>query len=827
MHFSQIYFVLLCHQIVDDMKKIILLLMATVCSAMLVAATPATTVRIQHFGEDEGFSATVVQHMMQDSRGYIWLATWDGLRRYDGYRFESFKAVPGDHSPIETNRFTYVEEDSTGNIVCVSNEKPYLFNVRSRQFEPCRDRMVKTGAYRPPQQALDLVRSVKDYEATEVSIMLTDRQQGVWVYSHRGLERISQVPKPAATQATNGQAEQVVSALYADRQRRLWMADKQGYVSVRSEDGRLRWLAPDGSLQSQPARFGYAAYRFYEDSQGSLWIGVKARPEGKVRQEGKAGGLFRLKPAGSGYQVTRFAHDEHDAYSLSFDGVYDMREDARHRMVIATYGGGLNIGEPQADGTMRFIHGGNRLKLFPKAGMKSRCLLILPDGTALLGTNDGLYAFSLSEPYEQMRFHVNRRQPDNAQSISCNYVLEILQTRRGDLYVATSGGGTERILSPQLLSDTLRFEHHSVREGLSSDMNQTLAEDADGVLWVVSAGSVSLLNTQTRVATNYWQLLTETGNVFTEATPALLPDSGMVLGTTQGTLTLRYGQMAKSTFVPPIVFDCEPTVSLSPDERDFTIRFAALDYNKNEEIVYAYRMQGIDSQWRYTRHNELNYVSLAPGTYRLHIKSTNGDGVWTDNEQIITLHRAASFHETPWAWMLYGGLAMLLLTIVTATVGYVRRLQRELKDVRLSSMEQIEVMGARLKELLPITESVKEIREEPADSQSAEDRMFAERLKQFVEQNVGNADLSVQDIASAMNVSRTVLFVRMKQIFDSTPNNYVLNTRISYARQLLTSPDARVSDVAYRCGFSDPKYFSRCFKKLTGSSPKDYFTTKE
>ena len=149
-------------------------------------------------------------------------------------------------------------------------------------------------------------------------------------------------------------------------------------------------------------------------------------------------------------------------------------------------------------------------------------------------------------------------------------------------------------------------------------------------------------------------------------------------------------------------------------------------------------------------------------------------------------------------------------------------LKRELKDVRLTSKEQIEVLGAQLKELLPITESIKKIHEESAEQLNADDRQFAERLKKFVEGNLNNADLSVQDMANEMNVSRTVLFVRMKRIFDSSPNNYLLNTRITYAKKLLLEPSARVSDVAYRCGFSDPKYFSRCFKKLTGCLPKDY-----
>ena len=92
------------------MKRTVLLLMVFVISVVSGVASSDTAVHIQHFGEREGFSATLVEHIIQDRQGYIWMATWDGLRRYDGYRFETFKAVPGDKSPLETNRFTYIED---------------------------------------------------------------------------------------------------------------------------------------------------------------------------------------------------------------------------------------------------------------------------------------------------------------------------------------------------------------------------------------------------------------------------------------------------------------------------------------------------------------------------------------------------------------------------------------------------------------------------------------------------------------------------------------------------------------------------------------------
>ena len=494
--------------------------------------------------------------------------------------------------------------------------------------------------------------------------------------------------------------------------------------------------------------------------------------------------------------------------------------------MIATFGGGLNIAEQLPNGQTRFVHCGNLLKQFPQKGLRSRCLSMMHDGTLLLGTNDGLYSTSLNHPYEEMPFYVNNRRPNDANSISNNYVTEILRAKSGRLYIATSGGGTDVVISRKLLCDTIQFQHFSVAEGISSDMNQTLTEDRNGNVWIVSAGSLSMLNPQTELATNYWNLFSDAGELFTEATPAVLPNGTIVFSTTLGILPINPNEMKKSNFVPRIVFNCAHEVFLSPDEKDFSIRFAALDYNKNEEIVYAYKLDGIDSEWRYTRSNELNYARLAPGDYTLHIKSTNGDGVWTDNEQTIILHRSAYFNETPWAWMLYGLLITCFVIGGLSAIRYVRRLKRELKNVQLTSKEQIELLGERIKELLPITEEVKEITEE-SETLSPDDRMFASRVKEYVEKNIDNADLSVIDIAQAMYVSRTVLFVRMKHIFNSSPNNYVLNTRINYAKKLLLTTDMRVSDVAYKSGFSDPKYFSRCFKKLTGVLPKDFSEGKK
>jgi AraC-like DNA-binding protein len=98
------------------------------------------------------------------------------------------------------------------------------------------------------------------------------------------------------------------------------------------------------------------------------------------------------------------------------------------------------------------------------------------------------------------------------------------------------------------------------------------------------------------------------------------------------------------------------------------------------------------------------------------------------------------------------------------------------------------------------------------------------RVMQFVEENLSNSDANVGDMAAAAAVSRSGLQRKLKQAMGITPQDLLREARIKRACQLLRQTDKTVAEVAYACGFSDPKYFSRSFKQSTGLSPTEYKT---
>ena len=96
------------------------------------------------------------------------------------------------------------------------------------------------------------------------------------------------------------------------------------------------------------------------------------------------------------------------------------------------------------------------------------------------------------------------------------------------------------------------------------------------------------------------------------------------------------------------------------------------------------------------------------------------------------------------------------------------------------------------------------------------------RLVSYVETNLGNSDLSIDDIAQACAVSRTSLHRKVKSMTGTSPMDFVREARIRKATQQLMDTTKSVSEVAYACVFTDPKYFSKCFKAITGKTPSEY-----
>ena len=102
------------------------------------------------------------------------------------------------------------------------------------------------------------------------------------------------------------------------------------------------------------------------------------------------------------------------------------------------------------------------------------------------------------------------------------------------------------------------------------------------------------------------------------------------------------------------------------------------------------------------------------------------------------------------------------------------------------------------------------------------DEKLLERVMDVINKNLGNAELSVDRIASEVGISRVHLHRKMKELTGQTPHDFIRNIRLKQAAHLLANHGMNVTEVMYACGFNNSASFSTIFKRFYGLSPRDY-----
>ena len=97
-----------------------------------------------------------------------------------------------------------------------------------------------------------------------------------------------------------------------------------------------------------------------------------------------------------------------------------------------------------------------------------------------------------------------------------------------------------------------------------------------------------------------------------------------------------------------------------------------------------------------------------------------------------------------------------------------------------------------------------------------------DKITKLIESNLDNPCLGVCFLSEQLNMSRSSLFLKVKALLDTTPNEMIRMVRLNKAVSLLKDGNHRVNEVCYMVGFSSPSYFSKCFQKEFGVKPAEY-----
>lgn len=172
-------------------------------------------------------------------------------------------------------------------------------------------------------------------------------------------------------------------------------------------------------------------------------------------------------------------------------------------------------------------------------------------------------------------------------------------------------------------------------------------------------------------------------------------------------------------------------------------------------------------------------------------------------------------------------IPIILLTSRSALIYRLEGLESGADDY-ISKPFDIKEFKMRIKNLLDSTSRLKEkfksedpLKPNEVIVSSLDEKLYKKALK-IVETNIDNEQFDIPYFCAELGVSRTMLFVKVKAWTNFTPNEFIQHFRMKRATQILEQGKYTISEVCYKVGFRNPKYFSKCFQKKFGLTPTQY-----
>lgn len=262
-------------------------------------------------------------------------------------------------------------------------------------------------------------------------------------------------------------------------------------------------------------------------------------------------------------------------------------------------------------------------------------------------------------------------------------------------------------------------------------------------------------------------------------------------------------------------YNKDGSLDITAGEKNLTICFSSLQHRSAHKIRYAFRMKGVDKQWRYISGQmpEAVYSHLPKGTYEFEVKATDENGQWSRTTTTLYIRRLPAWYETWWAYLIYIGI--VLGGTGYGIYRYVRRMKRCNEELWADSEEML-----RMRDYLSLTH------EPESGEQENLGRILMDKAVKVVEANLSDPDFDVQRLAEAMNMSRSTLTRKLKSISGDTPLDFIRHIKMKHACRMLKDSGMNVSEVAASLGYFNRKYFTTCFKEEFGMTPTEYIHTE-
>ena len=423
--------------------------------------------RFHLFDVESGLSNNYINSIAQDSLGFMWIATADGLNRYDGFKF--IKYTDKNHSGLSNNNIAQINYNKKYNALIIATDRGLnKFLPKYKKFEPFYNKNIITNEV--------------------INCFATDVDDNLIIATLRHNEGLHIVDKKGTVQSfthttnNNSISDNEISSLAIQNDSILWIGTFHGGVN------KMNYLTKKNTrLGYENSKFSRAINKIYIDKEDNVWIGSK-----------------------NGIQVITSTKDTLilkasliKEKGLSDTNVLSFQEDDYGRMWIGTRNGGLNILDinsffskkreinikwflPKSDGTSIY----NRTVSCIKKDEK---------GNMWLGTSTGVNF--VNPEGESIKFLKNNSA--NKQSISHNRIGSLAQANNHKIWVGTDGGGLD-LFNPKNGGFTHYKHSKNNQKSLSNNYIISLLEDSKERVWVGTyQGGLNLLNPKTSNSKKY------------------------------------------------------------------------------------------------------------------------------------------------------------------------------------------------------------------------------------------------------------------------------------------------------------------------------------
>ncbi|MCX4302099.1 MAG: helix-turn-helix domain-containing protein [Alistipes sp.] len=633
-----------------------------------------------------------------------------------------------------------------------------------------------------------------------------DRGDNLWfTTTNRGITRVRFIDAKVHLLPLHG--ARPGRMLFVDKNDRLWVALKTGGL-LRYETDRQNYKNFTHDDEGRPLD---AVYAMSQETDSLFWLGTKTQ------------GLCKavMTPDGK-LHITRYAYDPNDLYSLSNNKVHTVLLDSRGRLWIGTFGGGICLAIRDGD-RLRFLSQRNLFSdRLPESCRKVRSLCEAADGRIWAATSDGVLIADYDPTTQQLLTEHLRRAPAEESTLRSNDITCLFRDSANRMWAGTFGGGIGCYTGKNPATGAAQW--HSYVESGDRFYNDILSivEDAAGTLWISTDTQICALYPEADLITPLTlQDGIQADEQFAEHTAACDHEGRIYIGELEKIYGFHPDSFADSDKgmnlqivgfeidERPIVPSTEPNAPLQVAISEaqevrigagyhlFGFEFAAVNCRMQRHVRYRHILEGYDKDWTDDRGTRKTlYANIPGGTYLFRVRAFGPQSTGTYDERTIRVIVESSFWSS---WRSMTLAATVIALVIGFGLAYRNIYRRTLQKRRVIKISPDEIA----------------LRDTP-------DEQFMTVVTNYMEKHYADPNLKIDDLTRLTHMSRSSFYNRIKELTQMPPNEYLKHFRLRKAEMYLTETRLAISEIAYKTGFTDPAYFSSCFRSRYGITPSAY-----